>query len=183
MKGIVFTLLQEFVEGKFGYEAWNAILEKAETSSKGIFVATETYPDSDLFNIAEVAVDLTKLDLKTVLEAFGEFSFPQLIKSHPTFLKEGMDLKDFLKSVDSVIHVEVRKLNPDASLPQINYDNDNPGKLSMLYTSERKLCHFGVGLIKGAANYLNEQVEITHPKCMHEGCDHCQLDLTFKKAG
>jgi len=182
MKGLVFTLLQEFVEENHGFAAWNAILDRAETSCDGIFIATETYPDSDLFKIADAASALIKTNVADIFEAFGVYSFPKLVMTHPNFLKEAMTLKEFIKSVDNVIHVEVRKLNPEASLPKLAYQDSNSDRLTLLYQSERKLCHFAIGLLKGAALHFQSSVKIGHTQCMHDGHDNCVFELEFTEA-
>ena len=50
MKGIVFTLLNELVEEKFGPEVWEKALEIAKPASEGIYTAGDTYSEKELID-------------------------------------------------------------------------------------------------------------------------------------
>jgi len=182
MKGIVFTSLARLVEDKFGIEVWNKVLNDANVASKGIYTATNTYPDEEVVALVTALHKASDIPVPTLLNVFGQYFFGILVKKYPMFLNENMNLKEFLLSIDSVIHIEVLKLNPTASLPKFDYDASKPNFLSMFYRSPRKMCHLAEGLIQGAAEHFKETINIEHPICLHKGGDHCQLDITFKAA-
>ena len=89
-------------------------------------------------------------------------------------------MKRFLLQVDEVIHKEVKRINPDVYLPEFEYIDPAPNELIMLYRSKRKLCALSEGLIQGAANHFDTKVEIKHPVCMHDGHDHCRLEISME---
>lgn len=178
MKGVVFNLLENMVEAQLGAEAWDALLDAAD--SDGIFVATETYPDEELLSLVAAASEATGIPAQDLVRSFGEFMLPEFAKRYPVFFEPHNNVRDFLLSVDQVIHVEVRKLYPEAGLPTFEYEEDNPDTLTMLYRSPRKLCALSEGLITGAAKYFKQPVTITHDICMHKGSDHCELKLDFR---
>ena len=138
MKGIVFNLLNEMVEEQFGMEAWDAVLDKA--GSDGVFVATETYPDEALLALVAAGSELTEIPPIELVREFGRYMVPHFAKHYSVFFEGHQSLKDFLLTVDSVIHVEVRKLYPEAGLPEFTYNNGQLNKLTMVYKSPRKLC-------------------------------------------
>jgi len=175
MKGIVFTLLADMVEEVYGLEAWDAILDS--TGHDGIYVSTETYPDQEMFDLVGAAQELSGVPAAELLKAFGKFSFPKFRDQNPEFCQPGMTLKEFLLTVDRVIHVEVRKLHPDASLPRFTYDDESDKELTMYYSSPRKLCMLAEGLIAGAAEHFNSEYTLDHQQCMHNGADRCALHL------
>ena len=88
-----------------------------------------------------------------------------------------MTLKQFLLTVDRVVHVEVRKLHPDASLPSFEYLDERDDELTMIYSSPRKMCMLAEGLISGAAKHFGADYTLVHDKCMHNGEDSCELHL------
>ena len=88
-----------------------------------------------------------------------------------------MNLKDFLLTVDRVIHVEVRKLHPGAILPQFDYVDEADNELTMIYSSPRKMCMLAEGLITGAAKHFETEYTLEHSQCMHDGADNCRLHL------
>ncbi len=179
MKGVVFDLLNEMVEEKFGFDAWESILELA--NADGIYVTTETYSDDELFELVNAAETVSGIDASELVKEFGRYMLPGFAKSHPVFFEGQPSLREFLLTVDRVIHVEVRKLYPDAGLPTFDCDkeSDDPSKLTMIYKSPRKLCALSEGLIDGAAAYFGEKYSLQHDVCMHQGADHCQLKIEF----
>ena len=177
MKGIVFNILNEMVEEKFGFEAWEGLLEA--TGLDGIFVATETFPDEDLFKLVAAAETATGIPAETLVRSFGEYMVPQFARHYPVFFENQSNLKHFLLTVDEVIHVEVRKLFPDAGLPKFDYVDREDNQLTMLYRSPRKLCVLAEGLITGSAAHFGQQIDLSHDVCMHQGSDHCELVITM----
>lgn len=178
MKGMVFTMLGEMVEEKFGYEVWDDLIEVTKPESDGVYVATDLYPDSEL--LAYVAAMSEKLGVPAndLVFAFGEYLLSRFLEIHPEFFA-GHDLKSFLKSVHDVIHVEVKKIHPDAVLPHFDYEDSGDNTLVMLYRSPRGLCSLAEGLIYGSAAHYGVTVSHLHDTCMHRDSDHCRLELTF----
>lgn len=177
MKGVVFNLLNDMVERKYGLEAWDALL--SSTGLDGIYVATESYPDAELYALVGAASEMTSIDAADLVREFGRHMIPSFVRQYPVFFRDGMRLKDFLLTIDQVVHVEVSKLFPDAGLPEFRYSDDAPDQLVMLYRSPRKLCGLAEGLIDGAASHFGEQYSLDHQVCMHHGDDHCELRLKF----
>lgn len=178
MKGAIFNFLAEMVEEKFGLEAWDALLSKLDLD--GIYVSTETYPDEELFSLVQAAHEATGIDTTELIRTFGTYSFAKFQQLHPDFCNPDFSLKEFLLTVDNVIHVEVKKLHPDALLPSFEYDQETDNELIMYYSSPRKLCMLAEGLIAGAAQFYQTDYELTHDECMHNGDERCKLHLTMK---
>lgn len=181
MKGMVFTLLSEMVEERFGYEMWDDLIETTAPASDGIYVSSELYPDEELMAYVAAMSEALNVPPNDLVFAFGEYMLGRFAQIHPEFF-ENHTVKSFLKTVHDVIHVEVKKLHPDALLPQFDYEDPGPDQLVMLYRSPRGLCALAEGLISGSANHFNEKVAITHDICMHRDSDHCRLELTISEA-
>lgn len=177
MKGVVFNLLESMVEEKFGLAAWDEILEKSD--SDGIYIASSTYPDAELMSIVATASEMTGIPADALVRSFGAYMAPGFKDLYPVFFDSCSGLKEFLLTVDGVIHVEVRKLYPDAGTPEFSYSDEQPDKLTMTYRSPRKLCLLAEGLIEGTAAIFDEKYTMDHTTCMHRDADHCELALTF----
>jgi len=67
------------------------------------------------------------------------------------FFTRAAGLFDFLASVEHHIHVEVRKLYPDAELPTFIIEARSERQMSMIYHSPRRLGALCEGLIAGSA--------------------------------
>lgn len=179
MKGIVFTLLNELIEEKFGPETWERALEMAKPASEGIYTAGDTYPESELIALVGALSELTNIPPNELITVYGEFMFHKFAERYPALVPDNLNLKHFLQTIDDVIHVEVLKLQPSAELPKFTYEDPAPNELVMIYRSPRKLCPLAKGLIQGAAQHYNEKVSIKEPICMHKGADCCRLELLF----
>ncbi|MEZ4981720.1 MAG: heme NO-binding domain-containing protein [Saprospiraceae bacterium] len=75
----------------------------------------------------------------------------------------------FLASIDSVIHVEVYKLYPEAQLPKFEIIEHTPERLEMNYSSGRKMASFAFGLIEKTVEYYKEECSIKMKNLTEEG--------------
>ena len=66
----------------------------------------------------------------------------------------------FLASIDGHIHVEVRKLYPDAELPRFECRMLGPSQMEMIYTSSRPFADLAEGLIVGCAKHFGQPMTI-----------------------
>ncbi len=180
MKGIVFTMLNEMVEERFGMDTWDSLIESTRPASRGIYTSAALYPDSELLDYVAALSESSGIEAGTLVHAFGQYMIGRFHAIHPEFFADH-DAKSFLKSVHDVIHVEVRKLHPDVILPEFEYEEPSANSLVMLYKSPRHLCRLAEGLIDGAVEHFGEQVERAHPICMHDGADHCRIELRFER--
>ena len=177
MKGIAFTLLNELVETQFGMKAWEDVLK--ETGDDGIFTAAGSYSDSRIFNLVGGLSKQTGIAADHLIRTFGQFMFGGFVRHYPQFFEGETSPKELLKSVDGIIHVEVKKLFPEAVLPKFDYEDPGEGRLVMIYRSERKLCSLAEGLFNGAAKHFGTAIDHHQTKCVHRGDDHCRFELSF----
>jgi len=164
MKGIIFTYLEEYVVNHHGVEAWDTMLD---------------YPSSDLMALVGTASNMTNQAIPDIVFSFGEFIAQKYYEDYRAFFKEGQTAKTFLKSVDQIIHVEVKKLYPEVTLPKIEYEDPAADKLVMIYSSKRRLCQLAKGLITGVGKIYNENISINEPECACKGSEKCRLELQF----
>ncbi|KTD82551.1 heme NO-binding domain-containing protein [Legionella waltersii] len=180
MKGIVFTALSDMITEQFGIETWDQLVTQLDLPSGGSYTAGGTYEDTELPRLIQTLALMKNLQIPIFLESFGAYMFAVFSNKYPFFLKEDLSLKEFLKSVDGAIHVEVEKLYHCEQLPSITYEEPASNQLIMLYRSQRKLCHLAIGLINGAAKYYRKNIKINQTLCMHQQSDHCRLEITFE---
>ena len=159
MKGIVFTEFMEMLEHLHGLEMVDAILAEAAPPSGGAYAATGTYDHRELVSLVEAYGRRTSAEPHEVLAAFGRHLMPRFRAMFPAFFRHA-GLFDFLESVHGYIHVEVRKLHPEAELPSITCEDRDDRRMVLVYESRRDLADFGRGLIEGAAVEFGTPVEV-----------------------
>ena len=183
MKGIIFNVLELFVDENVGEGAFDEAIEALDLSSDGVFVGPKTYPDEDLLKIVGYFSEKLNIPAFDLVRTVGRFCLPQLARRFPSFVEGHKHPKPFLLTVHGVIHVEVRKLMEKTKLPHFSYEDPAPNRLTMYYHSERKLCALAEGLILGTGDFFNSPISISHPECMHEGAESCKLELVFEDGG
>lgn len=169
MKGMVFTEFLEMVEEKFGYDTVDAILEKTELPSGGNYTAVGTYDHSEIVALVVQLSEHSGIDISTLLYTFGKHLFGQFATGYHHFFAQSTDSFDFLSGIENYIHVEVRKLYPDAELPTFEIERISDRQLRMLYTSERRMADFAEGLIHGCGEHFKEDLQVERASVQEDG--------------
>jgi hypothetical protein len=110
---------------------------------------------------------------------FGRAAVPLLAEAHPQFFAPFSSTTPFLLTINDVIHAEVRKLYPDADVPEFEFGTASEGRLALAYQSPRRLCALAEGFIDGAADHFGEQVSIEQSACMLRGDERCVIVCSF----
>lgn len=171
MKGIVFTEFLELVEEKFGFEMMDTILNNADLPSNGVYTAVGTYSFSEMLSLLVNLNEETGIAIDELLLVYGEHFFSVVEKSYSFFLKEFNDPIEMLASIEDHIHVEVRKIYPDAELPTFTIIEKTEDKLVMLYKSSRAMHSFGLGLMNKTFEYFNAVATILVEKIKEDGTE------------
>lgn len=181
MLGSVFVGFSQWVEERFGLEVWDQAVGQSNLASEGAYTSGGRYNDSEIVALLEQLAKLSEVKVADLLRQFGEFLFPLLYRSMVDHIDDDIGLKDFLLMLDSVVHGEVRRLYPDATVPKISVpESDGETSMILQYQSPRKLCALCEGLLIGAAKEFQQAISISHPKCMHEGYPCCEIHIKFE---
>ena len=160
MKGIVFREFLEMVESTFGDEMSEKLVEDNDLASGGIYTAVGTYDHQELVAMAITLSKETGLPVDALVEAFGNYLFGRFLELFPIFFNHETSF-EFLDTIHDVVHVEVLKLYPEATLPDFTSKIEDDGKtLHFEYNSPRHFADLAVGLMKGAFDQWNETVEM-----------------------
>jgi hypothetical protein len=180
MKGIVFNLFESLVVREHGEDTWDALLEAAGV--EGAYTSLGSYPDDDLMRLVGASPPVLGLaNPSAVLRWFGRRAIPVLAARYPVFFQPHTT-RDFILTLNEIIHPEVRKLYPGADVPLFDFDTTSPELLVMGYQSKRKLCALAHGFVEGAADYYGETVSFVHRSCMHAGDAKCVFEISFGTA-
>ncbi|MBU3003340.1 heme NO-binding domain-containing protein [Paraglaciecola arctica] len=177
MKGIVFVKFNEFIEELWGDEFWDTLLDEADLPSEGIYTSVGTYDDQELFTLIQLVVEKKNISSKDAQFAFGKWVFKELYNVAPAGAHDFKDVFEFLHAVQDFIHVEVKKLNPDALLPEFEFLSETANTLSFNYLSPRKLCFFCEGIVHGLAEHTGQQITVSQLECEHEGDNRCVIEV------
>ena len=158
MKGLVFTEFFEMVEDKLGFELVDQLIEKTELATGGAYTTIGTYDHKELLALVGNLHHLTDIPVNDLLVSYGQYLFPRLMIISPDVVSQFGSSFELVAAVDSIIHVEVLKLYPDAELPKFSIMKNNGKEMQVAYTSCRPFAYLAQGLILGCSQYYNENI-------------------------
>lgn len=161
MKGVVFTEFLEMVEDKFSANMVDDIIDDADPASGGIYTAVGTYPHEEIVSLVGSLSKQTDIAVPDLVKIFGEHLFGRFTVLYPDFFTDKTDVFDFLESVETYIHIEVKKLYPDAQLPTFDTRREGNNTLIMYYNSPHPFATLADGLLKGCIAHFNIEANIT----------------------
>ncbi len=160
MKGIVFREFSDMVENQFGEAMMDDLIETTSPASGGSYTTVGTYHHGELVAMVGVLSQRTGIGSATLVHAFGKHLATFFSNKFPSFFDDCPNTFEFLKKVDNHIHVEVRKLYPDAELPKFTYIQHSELDFELIYESQRDFSHLAHGLIEGCMEYFKEAFQI-----------------------
>jgi len=161
MKGVVFTEFLEMVENKFGLELVDQLIESSDLPSGGAYTSVGTYDYQELIQLVVKLGKEISAPVPDLVKAFGSHLFERFTASYPFALQGVGNAADFLANVEGIIHVEVKKLYPDAELPKIDFHRTNENDWQLDYQSTRPFADLCEGLIQACIEYFGDQGELT----------------------
>jgi len=147
MKGLVFSEFIGFVEETFSPEVADDIIDASDLPSGGAYTTVGTYDHMEMLQLVAALSEKSNIPIPELVRSFGKHLFGRLARAYPQFLAGVETSFDFLQRVEDHIHVEVLKLYPDAELPHFECEASQPGRMTMIYRSQRPLADLAEGLI------------------------------------
>lgn len=177
MKGVIFNVLEEVVEEHFGVDFWDEAVERAGVT--GAYTSLGSYTDDELVSLVGAIAELARVSRNDVLVLGGRLGFRHLASRHTDLLVGLTSWRDVLAHLDGIIHPEVKKIYPDAEVPEFDADAKRPADASMLleYRSPRELCALAEGLVLGLGDWFDAALAVVHVSCVHNGDDVCRLQV------
>jgi len=160
MKGIVFTELLDMGLGLFGPEMIDDVLEECDLESSGAYTTVGTYCHTELLQIVNSLSAHTEIPVPDLIHKYGHYLFSRFHHLMPDFFEKPTCAFEFLESVHDYIHVEVKKLYPDAALPHFETERQGDDTLIMIYKSRCPFADFAEGLIAGCIDFYKENIQI-----------------------
>lgn len=162
MKGVLFTEFLGLLEGEFGLDSLDEILNLAapKLSTGGAYTSVGTYPHSELLALIEATLSITDGDLSVMLDAYADRLMHSFETSHPEFFSAHSDLVEFLLHVEDQMHAGVRKLYADANPPTLYVTQIDDKSMKLVYRSARPLSVVVQPLVRAAAKRYQTSVVI-----------------------
>lgn len=177
MKGIVFCEFLEMVDSAFSPEMTETLIDQCDLPSGGAYTAVGTYDHDEIITLVSALSKESGATVPYLVNAFGNHMFGRFLALYPDFFEGVDDIFDFLESVDAKIHVDVRKLYPDAELPSIECERPNDSQMILTYESGRSMGDLAEGLIEGAIKHFDQPVTMTREDLSSGGNQRLRFNL------
>lgn len=178
MHGLIVNQLRNYTVARYGRPAWIEALRASEVPlPDGPPPLDHIYPDEVAIALVVTLAKLSKTEIRALLEDFGAYLAPVLLRVYEPIIDPAWRTLDVVEHVEERIHTAVRMRDPTAGPPYLTANRRSPTEVDVVYTSARRLCALGEGIVRGLAEHFGEQVVVTQTECMHRGDDRCLIQV------
>jgi len=160
VKGLVFIELLKMVDGAFGETTVDRILNVTPLKSGGAYTAVGYYDCSELILLVDAFSKESGIARPELERKFGHWVMGSFAVGYPDLFSKYDTAFGMLEAIEGDIHIEVRKLYPDAELPSFSTLRLSATELEMTYKSERPLANFCYGLIEACFKKYSETASV-----------------------
>ncbi len=180
MKGVVFCEFLEMVDTKMSIEMTEKIISKSNLPSGGAYTSVGTYDHREIVTLVKALSEETGIPVPELVYTFGRYLFSCFYKMHGETLEEYTNAFSLLESVDSYIHMDVKKIHPDAELPSIGTERLKEDKLILIYESSRSMGDLAHGLIQACIDHFGEDIALRREDLSSGSNQHIRFELIHR---
>ena len=137
------------------------IILAAHVPSGGAYTAVGTYDHGEMWSLVAALSKATETPGAGSAAGLRPASVRPLRRRLSAFLRRCRVARSTSsRDLNSMIHVEVRKLYPDAELPHFEVLERSASRMVLLYQSARHFADLAEGLIQGCAEHFREPLAI-----------------------
>lgn len=155
MKGIILSEFVEFIETNLGEDRAQSIIDESNVESGGAYSRVGQYDYQELLQLLSHTVVETSQEAGVLLQQFSDHLFMVFKRDYQVFFEGVGSAGEMLTKIDNHIHVEVKKLYPDAELPKFEYTRDKD-LLTLNYTSPRPLAAVAHSLLNACLKFFGD---------------------------
>ena len=163
MKGIILSEFVEYLEQQLGELAAQQIIEQSGVESQGAYSRVGMYDYQELIQLLTQTATHTNTESSVLLEGFSEHLFKMFKRDYGVFFEGVATAGEMLAQIDDHIHVEVKKLYPDAELPKFECEQDG-NMMTLHYSSPRPLAVVAQALVGACLKFFAKNEKLVETK-------------------
>lgn len=175
MHGLIFFYIQKFADSAAHGDQGGFTVRSSVATTAARYLPSGVYPDAEAVELLKSIADSSGHPLREVLELFGRFLAPHLVKVAGRHVDPAWRTLDLIEHTEAIIHEMVRSTNPGAQPPVLEAARASHDELHLVYSSQRQLCALAVGLMHGLADHYHERLDVEEPSCMERGDPFCSF--------
>ncbi|WP_113672346.1 heme NO-binding domain-containing protein [Vallitalea guaymasensis] len=176
MKGTVVSTWIKTCRKQYSENIINEALESLGWKANQTFSPLEDVEDTRVFKLFSTIASKVNVSEDKLWKSIGKDNIRTFQQDYPGFFHHD-NLYHFLKSMDDV-HSVVMKRIKGAKPPKLQFKAISRREVIFTYNSHRGMFDYFMGLVEGAAEYFNEQIEI---KQLEKNENQLKLKLTFQE--
>lgn len=153
------------------------VITTASPESGGAYTSVGTYDAGELVAMVVALGAHCGTPAPEVTKSFGVHLFNHFVESHADTLGNVKMTVELLGQVENRIHVEVRKLFPDAELPTIRFTRIDESTAEVIYQSTSPFANLAEGLIASAIAHFGDPIELDREYLAPEDGTHAKFVL------
>ncbi len=169
MKGIILSEFVEFLESSLGPDQAQIVIDKSGVSSGGAYSRVGHYDYQELIQLLTHAAAESETEASELIEKFSQHLFMVFKRDYSVFFDGVESAAQMLSQIDDHIHVEVKKLYPDAELPKFEYVNTGDN-LILDYSSPRPLAAVAQALVMACIQYFGNREKLVSSEISDDQC-------------
>jgi len=172
MNGTFFVLMRRLVVTDSGPEAWLHLLRDAKLDHC-VFTCDKSYPEAYAAALLDTAASAAGVTRSELLEAFGRFAAPELLRQHPEFVQPGWSVLECIeRTANSAQHLMAGSDLVAAHTPD--------GELVITLNLPADLCALAKGVLLGLGDHYGEFVHVVETGCAAKGDPGCTFAVRTK---
>jgi len=178
MHGSMFALLERFVENTYDRSTWSKLLKESGVDHAS-YRMQEMYPTHEIFAILSCLGDSTEQPVFDLMEQFGEFMVPDLMRMYSSYVQPEWRTYEMLINTEDAMHTAVRREDNRANPPKLCVAKKSANQLMIEYTSKRRMAGVAVGIINGIAKHFHERDKVEVMLLSPSDAENVQIKVDF----
>lgn len=146
----------------------------------GAYTAVDTYDVGELLALVGQLSQQTQTPASEIVIEYGRYLFRFFARTRKSMFHGMTTCEDLLSSIENQIHVDVRKLYPDAELPSIRFHRVSDRESRVRYDSAHPLADLAEGLIRESVIHFGDPIEVTRQDL--GSCDGSSAEFILVRA-
>lgn len=160
MRGLMFTEYFAFVSSLSDEDVVDDVLFGLGHDITGAYTSVGNYGFDEFAKIHGAMSHRLKTDAAELARQFGHWLMARFAVLFPDYLDGVESGLDFLEKTGAHIHVEVRKLYPDASPPEVSLERVDETHCRLHYISHRPLAPVALGLTEACLVHFKDRFKV-----------------------
>lgn len=180
MQGLILLGFRRFVRERFSSALWRSVQERTDSQDR-IYLPVQTYSEGELTQLVSATATLASIDPQDLLEKFGAFFAPDLMRTYAQLLDPRWKLLDLLENVGAVTDRVITLKNGHTGVFELRGVRRSEREVTVMFASRHRLCALVKGMIEGLAEHMREEpMTVVELRCAMRGHRQCEMSVAHR---